>query len=174
MDLSTLDHSSLTRFRRLPAEGSPGHDLPAVFVLESHMWRTAGLVASWRPRAVLQTMDAFSLASSGVAANVDRALGALRASAVVLCAEGTTPPALGRGATRLLEVRAALAEDPILGARVRERALPIEALFFDVSEGDVHRWEPDARRFRLLSDQGLERFLSTLRASSRTPESGEA
>jgi hypothetical protein len=175
MDLSPLDNPSLASFRRTTTEVSTEHELPAVFVLEPHMWRTAGVVASWRPRAVVQTMDAFSLASSRLAANVEHALSTLRATAVVLCAEGTTTPPNARGAARLLEVRAALAEDPILGARVRTRALPIEALWFDLSEGDVYRWEPDARAFRLLSDQGLARFSSSLRAStSRSPESGEA
>jgi hypothetical protein len=160
-------NASLKSFRRGDLEAVQERELPAVFVLEPHMWRTAAVVAAWGPAALVQMMDATSTSSPSVAlAQVERAMSELGAASIVLCAEGSTSPAHGRGALRLLELRSAMAEDPVLGARLRANPFPIEALWFDLGEGDVHRWDPESRSFRLLSDQGLERLLANLRAAA--------
>jgi hypothetical protein len=164
---SVVTSASLASFRRGNVEASQSHELPAVFVLEPHMWRTAGVIASWRPAAVVQTMGATSSTTPSLArGDIERAVSELGAASIVLCAEGTVSPAHARGASRLLELRAALAEDPVEGSRLRARSIPIEALWFDSSEGDVYRWDPTTRSYQLLSDQGLERFLSNVRAAA--------
>jgi hypothetical protein len=152
----------LASFRR--GAQDTGVDVPAVFVLEPHMWRTAGVVASWRPVSILQVLGATSGVSSDLTRTIEHALTQAGAAQVVLCGEGPFGPTQGVGGRRLLECRAALAEDLGLGALLRANAIPIEALWFDLSEGDIHRWDPEVRRFDLLSDRGLSLFFESSRA----------
>ncbi len=158
----TTTHA-LTAFRRASFDPrlAPGPQLPAVFVLEPGMGTTAAVVASFHPVATLQALGATT--PSGVAAGratLEHAVLHLAARTIVLCAEAARRPDRDGAGERLLAACSALTGDAELGALLRARAVTVEALWFDTTEGDLYRWDANLRRFELLVDRGLERFFA--------------
>lgn len=155
-------HALATFRRRSDARLPP--PLPAVVVMEPGMFITAAVTASWCPVSSLQTLNATE--RTGLAAGrstIEHAIHQLAARTVVFCGEGTVRPDLAEGRERLLGACVALHDDPVLGPALRSHAVAVEALWFDTVEGDIYCWDAATRRFELLADDGLERFLAQVR-----------
>lgn len=160
MFFSTL---ALATFRRR-SDGPLAPPLPALFVMEPGMFVTAAVTASWCPVSSLQTLNATD--RTGLAAGrgtIEHAIHQLAARTVVFCGEGTVRPDQAEGRERLLGACVALHDDPVLGPALRSHAVAVEALWFDTIEGDIYGWDAATRRFDLLADDGLERFLAKVR-----------
>jgi hypothetical protein len=155
---------ALRRFRRRALEHPTQAVLPAVFVLEPDMYLASAVVASWYPVATLQLLGATGAAATEARrATLGHAIAALGARTVVVCAEGSGQPNASGAADALLAGCTAVRQDPALGSAA---GAPIvtEALWFDVVEGDLYRWSPSARRFELLADDALSRFLEEVKS----------
>jgi len=159
---------ALVTFRRRTVEAQSEHALRAIFVLEPGMCITSAVVASWHPVSSLQLIGATDRTGVGTGrVTIEHAIDRLGARTVVVCGEGTVRPDHGPDGERLLGACLALMEEPVLGPVLRARDIAVEALWFDTVEGDIFLWHVGARRFELLSDQGLERFFSAVIERSR-------
>lgn len=158
-------------YRRLAPHLRRVEPLPAVFVLEPTMYLASAVVASWDPASMMQVVGGVSCpARESVRETIGWAIAAQRVGTVVLCGEGDTPP--GPDASPLAACRA-LVEDRVLGKLIEEQGVTLEALWFDRHEGDIHRWDREARRWTWLSDLTLTAFFAELRsrtAGARYPE----
>lgn len=166
---------ALMAFRRRAIDEEMDRALPAIFLLEPGMCRSAAVIASWRPVSSLQLLGVTEHASAGAArATVEHAVDRLGARTLVVCAERTLRPDQARDRERLLGGCLGLSEDPSLGPLLRDRGVSVEALWFDTSAGDIHGWNAGSRRFELLADTALERFFAEVfeRASSSLPRIG--
>lgn len=161
MGIPTL---ALTQFRRRAIEEVDGSVLPACFVLEPHMHITAGVVASLQPASVLQIHGgARRTADATIAETIEHAVQKLGVRTIVVCAEDTYPPEMTPRREHLLASAQALTDHLWLERLFRDHDVRVEALWLDVVEGDIHRWDPEQRRFELLADSGLSDLLATMR-----------
>ncbi len=158
-----IPNEAIWKFRRRAIE--PEHEvaLPAVFVLGDDMHVTARVISSLEPLSILQLRGgARQTRAAEVATTIEHAVERLGARTVVVCAQGAHPPDTCSGGERLLGDCQWL-EDHLWLARVfRERSVSVEALYFDVVEGDIYWWCARAKRFELLADTGLAAFVSRL------------
>lgn len=157
--MSIATHA-LVAFRR-GLDGSFGKaPLPAVFVMEPSASAAAAVTASWCPVSSVQVLDATRpVGVPAVRSTIDHAVGRLAARTIVLCGEGSGRPDQSSDRELLFATGMALLEDPTLASTLRSRGVTLEVLWFDRSDGDIYRWDPGARRFELLADEGLHRFL---------------
>lgn len=154
---------ALATFRRRAIDAQTERPLPAIFVLEPGMCVAAAVIASWHPVSSLQLLGATERAGAGAGrGTIEHAIDRLGAQTVVVCGEGTVRPDHGADRERLLGACLALVDEPVLGPVLRARAVTVEALWFDSSEGDIYLWDVGTRRFELLADQGLERFFANI------------
>ena len=167
--------NALAAFRRRSLTPETDEVLPAVFVLEPRMYASAAVVAAWAPVSTLQVLGGAACASdTAVRATIEHAIVHLGARAVVVCAEEATPPQHGAAAEALLRACGGLLEDDVLGPLLHARGVGVEALWFDGVERDLHLWSTTQRRFELLSDEGVVRFLARISARGSSDEQRRA
>lgn len=154
---------ALATFRRRGQESTGESLLPALFVMDPTMAITAAVTASWCPISSLQMRGATERSGIGAGrGTIEHAIHCLAARTVVFCGEGTVRPDQAADRERLLGSCVAVQDDPVLGPALRSRAVAVEALWFDTTEGDIFRWNAKARRFDLLADDGMERFFAEI------------
>jgi len=167
--------TALAAFRRRSLIPETEDVLPAIFVLEPRMYASAAVVASWSPVSTLQVLGGASSASdAAVRATIEHAIVQLGALTVVVCAEEPTPPQHGTAIEGLLRACGGLLEDGALGPLLAAHGVPVEALWFDSVERDLHQWNTSQRRFELLSDEGVVQFLARITARGSGDEKRRA
>lgn len=155
-------------FRRRGLERVEEPTLAAAFVLDSHMSVAAQVVASFHPAATLQVRGGARRTSvEGVAATLEHAITRLGVRTVVLCTEDVQPPELSPLREAFLAESQWLHDHLWLERIFRENSVVIESMWFDVREGDLHLWDPSARRFELLADSGIEAFVERVTARAQ-------
>ena len=141
---------ALRRYRLEADAFRDGERAPAnaVFVTCSESHQAAQLAAATEPRCLVMNLGAVPSR-----AEIELAVGSLGARHVVLCGHDGCSAAHG-GREHLL-AQAQAVEAMRLGARVH-------VLWFDEREGDIHAWDADARRFRLLGDEDVAALFERL------------